>query len=235
VCVDDCPWMWTPTPTDTPEPDAPTPTPIPPTPTATPGCGDRCTVVSLDQVSGAPGETVTLRAHLRARRDQVAGLDLQLGFAPDLRIASNRRGRPDCQIEDSIAKNASVFYFTPHGCTANADCTGVKALILALDNVDPIPDGAALFTCRAEIAARARPGRRELAVSVLGASDPGGGAIAASGEPGAVTVLARGAQAISGASGGGCQTGPAPRGSALPLLLAGAAWWWRRRRGHGSR
>jgi ELWxxDGT repeat protein len=220
VCVDDCPWMWTPTPTDTPEPDAPTPTPIPATPTATPACGDRCTVVSLDPVSGAPGETVTLTAHLRAHRDEVAGLDVQFGLVPDVRIPATRRGRPDCRVDEAIAKNASVFHFTPYDCTPERDCTGVRGLILALDNVDPIPDGATLFTCRAEIARSARPGRRELQVGVLGASDPGGGAIAASGEAGALTVLSRGTQAVSDASGGGCQTGAAGGESAWPLLIA---------------
>jgi ELWxxDGT repeat protein len=228
VCVDDCPWMGTPTPTDTPEPNAPTPTPIPPTPTATPACGDRCTVVWLDAVSGAPGETVTLTAHLRARREEVAGLDVQFGFAPDVRIAATTRGRPDCRVDDAIAKNASVFHFRPYGCTPERDCTGVRGLIIALDNVDPIADGATLFTCRAEIADRARPGRREIPMTALDASDPGGVPIAAAAEPGAVTILSRSTQAI-GSAAGGCQTGPTADGSAWPLMLTGLAWWWRRR------
>src|SRR5690606_40662681 len=50
----------------------------------------------------------------------------------------------------------------------------VRALVLALDNVDAIPNGALLYSCDVRIAAEAQPGRYPVTVTETGASDPNG-------------------------------------------------------------
>jgi hypothetical protein len=49
-----------------------------------------------------------------------------------------------------------AFAFLPPGCFG-PDCS-VRALVLAFDNVDPIPDGSVLFTCHMLIAPDAATG-----------------------------------------------------------------------------
>jgi ELWxxDGT repeat protein len=221
VCIDDCPWQWTPTPIDTPEPDTPAPTP---TPTSPPACGERCTVVRLDDVSGSPGEAVTVGAHLTARGEPVVALDLRLDFAPAARVSANERGRPQCAVNAAIDKPATTFSFVPADCDPAADCTGVRALVLSLDNVDPIADESMLFTCRFEIDRRARPGRQALPLTLIGAANAGGELDAnVSVESGSITLLADATRAQSAAS-GGCQTGANDHGPVWPLLLVLALW-----------
>jgi ELWxxDGT repeat protein len=218
VCIEGCPWLWTPTPTDTPEPDTPVPTPTQPTPTPSPGCGERCTVITLGNASGAAGETVTVGAHLTARREPVVGLDLRIDFPPAARAVSTDRGRPDCAVNAAIDKPATSFRFVPPHCDPATDCTGIRALVVALDNVEPIPDGSTLFTCRFGIDRRARPGRQALPLILIGAANADGQIDAAS-ESGSITVLAGSARAQSH-SAAGCQIGGARRGAVWPLLLA---------------
>ncbi len=224
VCIDDCPWHWTPTPTDTPEPATPepatpTPTVVPATPTPTPACGDDCTVVTLAAANGPAGSRVTLSARLSARREAIAGVDLTLALDRDLSVAVTTRGLPDCRVDPAIDKPASAFRFAPHGCTPGRDCSGVRALVIAVDNVDPIADGATLFTCTLDIAARARPGRRTLSIARLDASDANGWPTAAKAANGEMTVLARAAQTTAGggADSGGCQTTAGEPSTPSPL------------------
>jgi hypothetical protein len=61
-------------------------------------------------------------------------------------------------VNDAIEKGGTSFAFQPSGCTAGTDCTGVRALVLALDNVDPIPTGSVLYTCQVAIAGDAADG-----------------------------------------------------------------------------
>jgi hypothetical protein len=113
----------------------------------------------------------------------------------------------------------------------------MRALVLSLTNVDPIPDGSLLFTCRVDIAADATPGEYTLAADRMEGSTSAGGAIDAVGSGGTVRVIApvedsaplnEGSGMQSSAS-GGCAIGASTTGGyawmllALPLVLL-----WRR-------
>src|SRR5262249_52904797 len=81
------------------------------------------------------------------------------------------------------------FVFQPVGCTLGVDC-GVRALVLALNNVDPIPDGSVLYTCRVDIDPSAALGSYPVRCANPGASDPQGMILATTSADGAVQVVA---------------------------------------------
>ena len=74
------------------------------------------------------------------------------------------------------------------GCTAGTDCTGLRTLVLSLSNVNPIPNGARLYTCQIAIAEDAADGTYPLTCSNAGASDPDGGALVTACVDGSVVV-----------------------------------------------
>ena len=59
---------------------------------------------------------------------------------------------PDCKMTDALAalNKSAVFSFLPSGCTPGTDCTGIRAIVVAIDeNVSElIPDGTDLYTCK---------------------------------------------------------------------------------------
>ena len=62
------------------------------------------------------------------------------------------KGAPDCEVK--VAGKGGFFAFEPSNCgPATTACTGVRALIFALNNVTTeIPDGAVLYSCKVEVA-----------------------------------------------------------------------------------
>lgn len=146
-------------------------------------------VIEGGEATGAPGETVDVSVSLSTEGSQVAGTENVLGFNPtDVAVAAKTtNSRPDCAVNEAINKGGTAFAFQPSGCSGLA-CTGVKALVLALDNVDPIPDGSVLYTCKVAIAADAENGDYPLECSAPGASDPAGGALIAACTSGTITV-----------------------------------------------
>jgi hypothetical protein len=83
---------------------------------------------------------------------QIAGLQTDVTFPAIAPIGAKANGKPDCTVNQNIDKGATSFAFRPSGCS-NGICTTVRALVLASDNVNPIPDGSALFTCTVDIGA----------------------------------------------------------------------------------
>src|SRR5262249_60217376 len=69
-----------------------------------------------------------------------------------------------------------------------SSCTAIRSLVLALDNVDPIPDGSVMFSCNVAIAPSAPDGVYPLVGFNAGSSDPQGRAISTDVTNGAVTV-----------------------------------------------
>ena len=196
VCVDDCP----------PPPTA-TPTPGPVTPSPTPVCSDAdCTQLIGGTANGARGETVSIDVSLRARRETVAGVQNDLRLSSHLRVAARPDGRPDCAVNPDIGKLASAFVFLPNGCRGR-DCTAVRALVLSLDDVAPIADGALLYTCAVTIGPRAPLGELVLAFEGVSASTAEGFDVAIGTVDPAVTVLGQGDSGLS-AAGDGCRVGP---------------------------
>jgi len=145
----------------------------------------RAVVVRMAEVAGQAGDVVEIVAALEAGGASVAGTQNDLEVRAPLSVARRANGRPDCDAEPSIDKQGTAFSVA--ACDLGA-CERLRALVLALDNLDPIPDGAVLYRCRVEIDAAAESGVYPLAVINVGASDPQGNALPATGIAGSVSV-----------------------------------------------
>ena len=108
---------------------------------------------------------------------EVAGTQNDITFPPEAPIGADNLGGPNCTVNPAINKPQTTFAFLPPGCTVGTDCTGVRALVLAFANVNPIPNGATLYTCQVAISATAADGEYPLTCSNAGGSDPDGGAV----------------------------------------------------------
>jgi hypothetical protein len=194
-------------------------------------------------VSGHAGETVTLEVSLRAGLDPVAGTFNEIELDASFQVAPNKAGRPACRRNPAIDKNATLFAFSPAGCTPRFDCTSVRAVVLSLENVAPIPDGSLLYTCQLEIDVDAVPGTHTLRNVHPQAGGSYGNEIPVTGSDGTITVLRREhTKSIRDGAGStetgpsandlsGCQIDAAPSPSfapALLLLLAALLRAWRR-------
>jgi hypothetical protein len=165
-----------------------------PTPTPTEGAGTEV-VIHVGSTSGGVSQPnlsfdVTLETPLLGT--EVAGTQNDItfsgGIGAAIQVKALANGRPDCAVNPDIEKGGTSFAFQPSGCSGEA-CTGVRALVLALDNVDPIPNGSTLYTCQIQINGTAAPGQTyPLTCSNSGASDPAGGALTTSCTNGAVEV-----------------------------------------------
>ena len=107
----------------------------------------------------------------------------------------------------------------------------LRAIVIALDNVDPIPNDTEMFQCDVVIEPGAAPGTYGLAGWNVGASDARGNAIPAFAAHGSIVVLDaddRGAVDGGGTTAGGsggCQvTQPQHSGTWLPFLFALILW-----------
>lgn len=188
-----------PTPDLTPRPTR-TATPSPPPP-------DPEMFIVGRPVSGRAGERVTMTVALDTRGRAVAGVEVDFCFPAGFAVAARSgNGRPDCAVNPAIDKNGTGFSFTP-----SSGCDGLRSLVLALDNVDPIPDGAVLFTCSVAIAASVVPGEYSLTLAYSGGSTPDGGFIPSGGSGPIVTVPAGASQRALGVEGAAavCSAGAA--------------------------
>ncbi|MDX2166668.1 MAG: hypothetical protein SF182_06375 [Deltaproteobacteria bacterium] len=180
----------------------PEPFPTQPTPTPQPGpscTDDACVRLSVSVGSGRHGELVTLEMRLADSPWPVAGVQNNLEIDPAVAaIAAAVDGRPACRVNAAIDKHGTAFSFQSNGA--------VRALVLALDNLDPIPDGSLLYSCDVRLAADAQPGRYRVRVLDAAASDPNGQALPAEGT-GEIEVLAETTAPVdpTGGAGGGCQ------------------------------
>ncbi|MCX8073481.1 MAG: hypothetical protein N3C12_13695 [Candidatus Binatia bacterium] len=118
----------------------------------------------------AAGDAV-ISVKLAAGGQQVAGTQNDLVFDASVRVKARPNGRPDCSVNPDINKGGTSFAFQPSGCSGDS-CTGVRAIVFATDNVDPIPDGSVLYTCNVTVS-----GSGTLQVANARGSSPGGQAI----------------------------------------------------------
>jgi MYXO-CTERM domain-containing protein len=166
----------------------PTVPPITSTPTATNTSLPVVASILIGSATGEPGSTVDVDVSLDTNGEaQVAGTQNDITFDSAARIAAKENGKPDCTVNPEIEKGGTSFAFQPSGCTPGEDCNGVRALVLALDNTDPIPDGAVLYTCKIEIASDAT-GEFPLTCSNPGAGDPDGERLGVDCSDGTITV-----------------------------------------------
>jgi hypothetical protein len=192
------------------------------------GVAAAAVTVAVGSAAGTPGQMVELGATLSAdAQEPVAGVENDLNFAPAAPVAVAADGRPDCSPNPAIRKGATAFSFRPIGCDPQAgQCTAVHALVVAVDNVDPIPSGAVLYQCRVGISEQAQPGGYPLAVTNALYAPPSGGDRTAQGNDGVVTALGNSMPSSSGHAGGGCQIGTG--GSRTLLWPALGLLVWRR-------
>ena len=144
--------------------------------------------IIVGSATGEPGTETTFDTSLETESENVAGVQVDIGFDADAPIAATQQGRPDCTVNPAIDKNATSFAFQPAECTPGEDCTGIRAIVLSLDNVDPIPSESVLFTCTVAIAADAEAGDYPLPCSNPGAGDDEGNRLGADCTDGAITV-----------------------------------------------
>jgi hypothetical protein len=142
--------------------------------------------IIVGSATGEPGSTVMVSVSLETTVE-VAGTQNDIAFDPRTRVVANEQGNPKCMVNPAIDKGQTSFAFQPVDCTPGTDCTGIRALVLALDNVTPIPDGSVLYTCEVMIANDAT-GSFPLTCSNPGAGDPDGNRVGADCTNGAITV-----------------------------------------------
>jgi hypothetical protein len=132
---------------------------------------------------------VSVNATLSSGSASIAGTQNDIGFdSKQLAIVATAKGKPDCVANRSLGKEGTAFSFMPPGCNGGPTCTGVRALVLSLSNVAPIPNGSTLYSCKVHIASQASPGSYKLTNSRVGFSSPKGDAIDGSAGDGTITV-----------------------------------------------
>lgn len=146
------------------------------TPTMMPTRATPGVLLRIVGAEGQPNTSVDIAVVLQ-EGGVVAGVQNDIGFAPETQIVARSNGRPACTVNPAIDKPGASFAFQPHLCTPGETCTAIRALILSLDQVDPIPIGSVLYTCDVAIAATAQDGDYPLTCSNADASDPDGNAL----------------------------------------------------------
>jgi len=146
--------------------------------------------LALSSATGRPGETVPITAKLTTAGGSIAGTQNDITFDPKALAMARPNGKPDCVANPAIGKEGTAFSFLPAGCRpgVGGTCTSVRALVLSLSGVDPIPTGSALYTCKVQIAPHAALGTAKLSVSRVGFSSPAGQPIDGSGVDGVITI-----------------------------------------------
>ena len=152
--------------------------------------------IDIGSAVGIPGDDVRVDVTLRTMGAAVLGTQNRIDFDRETPIAPRPTGNPDCAVNAAINKGATDFRFQPVGCDPAVDCRSVRVFVLALDNLDPIPDTAVLYTCRIAIAADAAVGLHALHNAEALASAPGGEAVSTTGRDGAVEVVREPAASI---------------------------------------
>ena len=142
----------------------------------------RGAVLRASDLVAVPGDAVEVAVSLASGSDRVAGTQNDLELAPPLRWA----GDETCVANPAIDKGGTAFAFGP--CEGGGVCDRVRAIVIALDNVDPIPDGSELYRCRVAIDPEAPAGVYPIAVTNPGASDPEGNPLVIAGVGGRIVV-----------------------------------------------
>jgi YVTN family beta-propeller protein len=158
----------------------PTRTPLPPP-----------VVLSVGSVQAVPGSAVRVSVRLDTRGSSVAGVQADLRFAAAVPVVSKLNGRPDCAVNSAIDKPTTMFAFLPAGCTPGDTCMQIRAVVVSADGVEPIADGATLFSCMLQSSSDAPVGTYPLSLSRVIASGPTGNSLPSTIVDGAVTLSAQ--------------------------------------------
>lgn len=131
---------------------------------------------------GRQGARVTLSVRLRTDTD-VNATENVLTLPPPLRVHWD--SGPAC--EGGPDRPGASFAYHPEGCAPWRDCTGVRARVMDLGPVVPIPDGAVLYTCTIDFG-DTPPGVYPIDIESPSAVDPNGVELPVNGQAGTVTV-----------------------------------------------
>ena len=146
--------------------------------------------IDVGVVTGSAGALVTFSVTLRTAGESIAGVQMDIAFDPSTPVAATGSNRPSCHPNPAIHKDGTAFTFQPTACIPGSNCTGMRAIVLSLTNVDPIPDGSELFTCDDQIDPTAADGIYPLTASNTFSFDSDGFFIPTNGIDGAVIVFA---------------------------------------------
>ena len=133
--------------------------------------------VLIQSGSGQAGGTVLIDVVLQTALE-VAGTQNDILFGPELSLETG-----DCTANPEIEKPATSF-----ALLCEEELCRLRAIVLALDNVDPIPTGSILYTCEFGIPDTTPDGTYPLTCTNPGASDPLGNAITTACVSGSVVV-----------------------------------------------
>ncbi len=101
----------------------------------------------------------------------------------------------------------------------------MRAVVLSLVNIDPIPDGAVLFTCRFTIQPRTRPGVYPVSISTVEAADSLGREVGVTAVDGSIVVSRADLRYAAQPSGGGCEVGDGGQHGGVGVLTMALALW----------
>jgi hypothetical protein len=152
--------------------------------------GAQGVVISVGSASGQMGDQVSVGVSLATEGAAVLATQNQIAFGRQAFIPAGAGGGPACVVNPAIEKEATAFRFLPLGCDPAVDCASVRVFVLSFSNLEPIDDGAMLYTCTVQIAAAAPLGEYPLTIGELGASAAMGVLLPVTGTSGAVTVAA---------------------------------------------
>lgn len=145
------------------------------------------TSIDVGDAEVSPGTDALVSVRLTSGGVAIVGAQNRIDFTRDVHVAASVGGAPDCTVEPSIDKPQTNFIFLPVGCVANA-CTGIRAIVLSFSNLEPIPDGSVLYTCRVVADAGALPGTYFLRNSEQAGSTRDHQLVVANGRDGIVRV-----------------------------------------------
>jgi hypothetical protein len=172
------------------------------------------TAILIGNATGPAGGSANVAVGLMAGT-AIAGTENEIGFPAQARIAFDSAGEPDCDVNPAIGKQG-YFAFQPTGCTPGSNCTGVKAIVIGIFestqeecdanpdecyNLDPIPDGSTLYTCRLTLGAAS--GTFPLTCANPDASDPDGVPVDTTCSDGQVTIETTGIACVGDCNGDG--------------------------------
>jgi len=130
--------------------------------------------LEVGYVQARPGDDIVFDVVLHSEGAQVAGTENSIAFSPNAPVLETETAEPDCWVNPAIDKSATAFAFFPFGCLPAIayDCNGIRAIVIALDNVAPIPDGEVLYSCRVQVAADAPAVEHRLLCLDAGSASP---------------------------------------------------------------
>jgi len=126
--------------------------------------------------AGAAGQIAVL---LRTEGDEIAGVQNEIALPPALHLIAAA-----CYANPAIAKDGTTFAMLWHTTGGER----LRAVVLSLKDVEPIPDNSVLYTCDLEVAVDAQPGTYRVRALNLLASDSSGRALPLRGVDAVVTV-----------------------------------------------